>query len=578
MKKLMFVGLILMAISIFASGSKVIVFGIVNYSAEEYTNETISNVTYKAWLQRIPGEVIEPSDGLAQCDVMMFPDPDSPLRGSCMVDLQHFSSWETGDVLYVLIRDYNTDKKWFYEAQAEYTIEDTTSNWVYLGFEDIGLEDSGMPWMLALPSGTESKTFTYPCVTTTGTDLNFVGIPVRNGWDKASDLDPLGTNIDAVSKWNATEQGWETCGYHPALGWITDLPVQTGDALMINAKNDFNFVVSGDSVVVQYNLITTSGTDMNAIVHPLTKQDITTASGIAENIGNCNLISKFNPETQQFESCAEAISIWVGDFVTQPGMPLLAGVTSGTVWPSGVKSENTSEAGNEKLAGAVPRVFYYHVTDEYGNDYDFAGTPYDSIEFECYIPLRPAEVIDQNSPGSGFSMLEGIYSVIYFNPANFPTPWQEGDELSIKVMDKSRYVPMYDEYASAFGSVSLDASAAPVIKGIEALIPGSGLALAISMPSGVEENNMPDLTVLHQNYPNPFNPETSISYSLPKEEQVTLSVFNMSGQLVKQLVNEKKSAGNHSVNFNASDLNSGIYYYTLETGNTKLSKKMLLVK
>ncbi|MFA6652992.1 MAG: hypothetical protein WCS93_01500, partial [Candidatus Delongbacteria bacterium] len=153
MKKLMFVGLILMAISIFASGSKVIVFGIVNYSAEEYTNETISNVTYKAWLQRIPGEVIEPSDGLAQCDVMMFPDPDSPLRGSCMVDLQHFSSWETGDVLYVLIRDYNTDKKWFYEAQAEYTIEDTTSNWVYLGFEDIGLEDSGMPWMLALPSG-----------------------------------------------------------------------------------------------------------------------------------------------------------------------------------------------------------------------------------------------------------------------------------------------------------------------------------------------------------------------------------------------------------------------------------------
>jgi len=356
------------------------------------------------------------------------------------------------------------------------------------------------------------------------------------------------------------------------------MPVQSGDALMINAKNDFDFIVEGDSVDVQYNLITTSGTDMNAIVHPLTKQDISTASGLAEDIGVCNLISKYNAETQQFESCAEMISIWVGDFVTQPGMPLLAGVASSTVWPSEVKSENTSEAVSEKLAGSIPRVFYYHVTDENENDYDFTGAPYDSIEFECYVPWRPAEIIDQNSPGSGFSMLEGIYSVIYFNPANFPTPWLEGDELSIKVMDKSRYVAIHDEYFSAFGSIILDADAAPVIKGVEALIPGSGLPLLLSMPSGIEENNIPDQTALHQNYPNPFNPETLISFSLPKEEQVTLSVFNMNGQLVKEIVNSRVAAGNHSINFNASDLNSGIYFYTLETGSTKLSKKMILNK
>ena len=577
MKKYVILVLILSAACVFASNTKVIVFGIVNNCAEEYTNESIANVTYKAWLQRTPGEVIEPSDNLAQCGVMMFPDAENPLRGVCMVDLQHFSSWGTGDVLYVLIRDYNTDKKWYYGAQAEYTIEDTSPDWVYLGLEDY-FGDGGAPWIVAYPSSSETKIFTYPCVTTTGTDLNFVGIPVQNGWDKASDLDPAGTNIDAVSKWDPVTQGWETCGYHPNTGWITNLSVQTGDALMINAKNDFDFVVEGDSVEVQYDLIVSSGTDINAIVHPLTKQDITTASGIAEDIGACNLIAKFNSESQQFESCAEAISVWVGDFVTQPGKPLMAGVTSDTVWPSQEKYDNGSKSSNPKLAGSVPRALYYRVTDEDGNDYDFSQAPFDSIEFECFIYDRPAEIINQDTPGCGFTMLGGMYSIIYFNPGNFPTPWQSGDPLSVKVIDKARYVAIYDEYAAAFAEMMLDESAAPVIKGVESVIPGSGLPLSLSMPNGVEEKIIPVKTVLHQNYPNPFNPETTISFSLPKEEQVKLSVFNMNGQIVKELVNGNVSAGNHSINFNASDLNSGIYFYTLETGSTKLSKKMLFVK
>ena len=580
MKKLMLVVLVLSAISGFASNTKVIVFGIVDLTGNEYTNESITNVTYKAWLQRIPGEVIEPSDGLAQCEVMMFPNNESPIRGVCMVDLQHFSSWDAGDILYVLIRDYNTDKKWFYETQAEYTIEDSSSEWVYLGFEDLGLEDSGQPWMLAIPSGTESKTFTYSCVTTTGTDLNFVGIPVRNGWDKASDLDPLGKNIDAVTKWNAVEQGWETVGYHPNTGWITDLSVHTGDALMINAKNDFDFVVQGDSVEVQYDLITTtSGTDMNAIVLPLTKQDINLASELGEDIYECIGISKFNNQSQLFESCMwNLLNFWFGDFTIETGMPLLINATENSVWPSKSNYESSRKGGDDKLAGAVPRVFYYHVTDEYGTDYDFSQAPYDSIEFECCVTTRPAEVIDHNSPGSGFEMLGGVYSVIYFNPSNFPTPWQEGDELSIKVMDKKRYVAIYDEYASAFGDIMLDASSAPVIKGVEAIIPGSGAPMATSMPSGVEESTIPVQTLLYQNYPNPFNPETAISFSLPKEEHVKLSVFNTKGELVRELVNGYVSAENHNVNFNAADLNSGVYYYSLETGNTKLTKKMLLIK
>ncbi|MCK5760053.1 MAG: T9SS type A sorting domain-containing protein [Candidatus Delongbacteria bacterium] len=83
---------------------------------------------------------------------------------------------------------------------------------------------------------------------------------------------------------------------------------------------------------------------------------------------------------------------------------------------------------------------------------------------------------------------------------------------------------------------------------------------------------------LYQNYPNPFNPTTEISFSLDVKSHVTLAIYNHTGQLVSELVNEVVNAGMHSTNFDASDLNSGIYFYTLESGNLSLSKKMILIK
>jgi len=105
-------------------------------------------------LQRMPEEVIESTDSLPQSNVFMFPNSENPLRGACRIDLQHFSSWDAGDVLNVIIRDYNTEKKWFREALAQYTIEEVSPEYVCLGFEDLGLEDSGTPWIIATPSGT----------------------------------------------------------------------------------------------------------------------------------------------------------------------------------------------------------------------------------------------------------------------------------------------------------------------------------------------------------------------------------------------------------------------------------------
>jgi hypothetical protein len=83
---------------------------------------------------------------------------------------------------------------------------------------------------------------------------------------------------------------------------------------------------------------------------------------------------------------------------------------------------------------------------------------------------------------------------------------------------------------------------------------------------------------LSQNYPNPFNPSTTINFDLPYDSKVSLKVYDMSGKEAANLLNENKTAGYYSVNFNASSLSSGIYFYSISAGNFTAVKKMMLVK
>ena len=92
----------------------------------------------------------------------------------------------------------------------------------------------------------------------------------------------------------------------------------------------------------------------------------------------------------------------------------------------------------------------------------------------------------------------------------------------------------------------------------------------------------PDEFSLNQNYPNPFNPMTKIDFSLPEDGRISLSVYDNSGKLVSKLLNGSLSSGYHSVNFNASGISSGIYFYKLEFENngSSFSKvmKMAVIK
>ncbi|MFA6618070.1 MAG: T9SS type A sorting domain-containing protein [Candidatus Neomarinimicrobiota bacterium] len=95
---------------------------------------------------------------------------------------------------------------------------------------------------------------------------------------------------------------------------------------------------------------------------------------------------------------------------------------------------------------------------------------------------------------------------------------------------------------------------------------------------GVGVEDIPAIYTLAQNYPNPFNPVTTISFTVPTSSNVKLSVFDMTGRHVKTLVNGYVNTGAYDVNFDASNLSSGVYFYQLTSGNTSMVNKMVLMK
>ncbi|MDA3884542.1 MAG: T9SS type A sorting domain-containing protein [Candidatus Delongbacteria bacterium] len=94
----------------------------------------------------------------------------------------------------------------------------------------------------------------------------------------------------------------------------------------------------------------------------------------------------------------------------------------------------------------------------------------------------------------------------------------------------------------------------------------------------IVESQLPTIFTLEQNYPNPFNPTTEIRFDLTTAGDVKLSVYNLNGQLISELVNGNRDTGIHTVSFDGNNLNSGMYFYTLEANGMSITKKMILTK
>lgn len=106
------------------------------------------------------------------------------------------------------------------------------------------------------------------------------------------------------------------------------------------------------------------------------------------------------------------------------------------------------------------------------------------------------------------------------------------------------------------------------------------LAVPSSITNVDDENIISNNFTLNQNYPNPFNPSTSISYSLPTNQRVSLNIYDVLGKEVVTLIDGEQKAGNYNIEFNTTNLNlsSGVYFYQLNTGSFNQTKKMLLLK
>lgn len=111
------------------------------------------------------------------------------------------------------------------------------------------------------------------------------------------------------------------------------------------------------------------------------------------------------------------------------------------------------------------------------------------------------------------------------------------------------------------------------------LLTGWSIQVTYQNPvGGIHTIEIPNYYSLGQNYPNPFNPSTVIKFTLPKTENVKLVVFDILGKEVKTLVNEERTPGVYEINFDASSLSSGVYFYRLVAGSYTAAKKMLIIK
>ena len=99
----------------------------------------------------------------------------------------------------------------------------------------------------------------------------------------------------------------------------------------------------------------------------------------------------------------------------------------------------------------------------------------------------------------------------------------------------------------------------------------------------IKESNIPDIFVFYQNYPNPFNLTTSLAYVLPKDELVNITIYDMMGRKIKTFVNNSQTAGYNSIQWNATNhrnepVSAGLYLYTIQAGEFRQTKKMVLLK
>ena len=141
--------------------------------------------------------------------------------------------------------------------------------------------------------------------------------------------------------------------------------------------------------------------------------------------------------------------------------------------------------------------------------------------------------------------------------------------IPFKIPDRHNngYLSLYIDRDDSIDYRGVDINKIQVIQGVETLVNSSSI-----------DSEIPIQFYLDQNYPNPFNPITKIKFSVPYFSQISITIYDVRGNLVKKLVNEDYEPGNYVINVNAQDYASGMYFYKLENGQESHVKKFMLIK
>jgi hypothetical protein len=180
-------------------------------------------------------------------------------------------------------------------------------------------------------------------------------------------------------------------------------------------------------------------------------------------------------------------------------------------------------------------------------------------------------MLDSYSMSSNMTFANDVeYS---FHYTDMQIEMYDGDESSINVQS-------WDDISESWVSVAATVDEENNIVTFSSPDVSNIIVLSALKVTAVEDEvtAMPTEFTLSQNYPNPFNPSTTIAFTLNNNAQVSLTIYNVVGEKVATLISEYKNAGAYSVNFNASNLSSGVYFYELKADAIRLVKKMSLLK
>ena len=227
---------------------------------------------------------------------------------------------------------------------------------------------------------------------------------------------------------------------------------------------------------------------------------------------------------------------------------------------------------------------------EVGWDLDYKGSSKDKSFYNNYLKAN-YKSDDAGKPTSA----SGVENTALAGcNINFGQTYDEDYPDEIETQNGSTICMKYSngkgagiQYKGVFGSSTKNSSliylAFPLEttasdESLNQIISSSILYFNSSPVNVIDENNNIQKFVLQQNYPNPFNPSTKINYTIPKIEHVTLKVYDILGNEIVTLVNRNQKGGIYSVNFEASNLSTGIYFYKITAGKFNQTHKMLLIK